>query len=776
MLKIKAPLPLVCRTSVLRLTDNFCQRVTGNYQILTASLNAEELLHLVTAPPEVYLAEGGMTTLVDASSTQVKQDIRLDMINNVLNRILVSDTYRMTYQDQVFVNSILRRMGVENVQGFLHQVSVLRKESRSRRELTQIYWSHLEQLQEWRELLLGQRQKEKEAEAETEKMEKEPFWLHQAIFNRLKTGAVYQEIQNFVSSFHGGASWIQDTEVQVAQQWVTAQNILLNRLKNAAGAEPVPLEYHHVNVFELGDGENAGAAGEDLKAGLVQAVLLNALDQMYTLRLEQLLNGKELWYQLAGAVYQSVSNTLERWEAYHISRSSQLIHQPERYMETVNRYQNREIEMLYRLLDRSSQAFRERLVSEHKDSREQLLEKAGPAEMIYGEERRLAEELSRENLRETERRREETRETHREEGQLWRELERIRRIEHTADMAMPAVQAQASLPGELHYRKDHEERESHEERLQIQESRVEAVSREITRLRDRQQKPEIDKLREETKETYREEGELWRELERINQRNLMNQEKVRLLENRLPAPSPSSIDRERARRDGLRAIENPQDVLLEYLSMETQTDRQQRVKEELRDQLFSRETRRILETLEQLRRTPQASDPETLTMQAQASLMRDIHYRKDYEERESHEERLQVQESHAETVSRQVTRLRDRQQKSEETVQELLQPGSPVELIHKRTENGLDEETLEELNMRLHHMQESRQTVEERSVREEKAERQSVQEIRRLQVERTEEIAELVRRNLQQQIGFLSDQIYGRMEKRLDGERRRRGL
>ncbi len=776
MLKIKAPIPLVCRPSVLRLTDNFYQRVTGNYQILTASWNTEELLHLVTAPPEVYLAEGGMTTLVDASSTLLRQDVRLDIMNNVLNRILVSDTYRMTYQDQVFVSSILRKIGVENVQEFLHQVFVLRQESRSRRELTQLYWSHLEELQEWRELLVRQNQKDGEGETAPEKKEKEPLWLHQAIFNRLKTGAVYQEIQNFVSSFHGGTAWIQDTEVQVAEQWVTAQNILLNRLKNVSGVEPVPLEYHHVNIFELGEEEKTGTSGERLKRELVQAVLLNALDQMYTLRLDQILNGKELWYQLAGAVHQSVSNTLERWEAYHISKPRQLIHQPESYIETVNHYQSREIETLYRLLDRSSRIREEMRVSDRLVSQERILRENSPAELLHEEERRLTEELRRENLTETESRREERKERYREEGELWRELEQIRRTAQTAELERLPAQTQTSMSREIHYRQDYEERESREELLQVQEKYMETVSRELTRLRDRQKKPEGERQQEETKERYREEGELWRELEQINQRNLRNQEKVRLLEERLPAPSISVIDRERARRDGLRAIENPQDVLLEYLNMETRTDQQQRVEKEVRDQLFSQETREILETLERLRRTPQAAEPEMLTMQAQASLMRDLQYRQDYEERESREELLQIQENHMETVSREVTQLRDRQQKREETAQEIRHPGSPVELIHKRVENGLDEETLEELNTRFHHMQESRRLVEERSVREEKAERQSVQELRQLQVDRTEEIAELVRRSLQQQIGFLSDQIYGKMEKRLDGERRRRGL
>ena len=99
-----------------------------------------------------------------------------------------------------------------------------------------------------------------------------------------------------------------------------------------------------------------------------------------------------------------------------------------------------------------------------------------------------------------------------------------------------------------------------------------------------------------------------------------------------------------------------------------------------------------------------------------------------------------------------------------------------MELIYKETEAGLDEELLEELRSRNRNFRETRETREEETQRQETVERTVTQRTNRFQTDHSEEIAQLVSRNLQQQIGILSDQIYGKMEKRLDAERRRRGL
>ena len=112
MLTIHTPIGLTVNPSILKMNDNFTERLMGNYQIIGNGLEPEDMLHFLSEPPELYLAEGGMTSLIENTKIYENQNLKLDVINNVLNRILVSDTYQMTYQDQVFIESVLKKMGI----------------------------------------------------------------------------------------------------------------------------------------------------------------------------------------------------------------------------------------------------------------------------------------------------------------------------------------------------------------------------------------------------------------------------------------------------------------------------------------------------------------------------------------------------------------------------------------------------------------------------------------------------------------------------------------
>ena len=154
MLTIHTPIELTVNPSILQLNDNFTQRLTGNYKMIGNGLEPEDMLHFMSEPPEVYLAEGGMTALIDNKTIYENQNLKMDVINNVLNRILVSDTYDMTYQDQVFVESILKKIGVTDVKEFIHQIQNIRQEMKNVNRLTDLYWSEskaLSQLLEYRQ-------------------------------------------------------------------------------------------------------------------------------------------------------------------------------------------------------------------------------------------------------------------------------------------------------------------------------------------------------------------------------------------------------------------------------------------------------------------------------------------------------------------------------------------------------------------------------------------------------------------------------------------------
>ena len=316
MLTIHTPIELTVDPSMLTINDNFVQRLTGNYQMIGNDLEPEDMLHFLSEPPEVYLAEGGMTALIENHKIVENQNLKFDVINNVLNRILVSDTYRMTYQDQVFIQSVLHKMGITDVREFIRQVQNSKEETKNVNYLTDLYWASQEtvsQLLEYRKMRAEQK-KEKEDEEEQRQSE-DGFWLHQEIMNRLKTAVVYQELKNYISTGTQYHRTITAAEMQISEQNVMVQNILLNKLRNYTQVEEQPLVYHYLNAYELGDETTSREGDQQTVNQLVQAVLLNALHQMYALKVEDIMKQDHVWYRLADSVYQATENTIQRFLA-----------------------------------------------------------------------------------------------------------------------------------------------------------------------------------------------------------------------------------------------------------------------------------------------------------------------------------------------------------------------------------------------------------------------------------------------------------------------------
>ena len=74
-------------------------------------------------------------------------------------------------------------------------------------------------------------------------------------------------------------------EMQVSEQTITAQNILLNKLKNYTMMEEQPLVYHYLNTYELGDELELQEDQSKVINQMVQAVLLNAVRTSVNVRL-----------------------------------------------------------------------------------------------------------------------------------------------------------------------------------------------------------------------------------------------------------------------------------------------------------------------------------------------------------------------------------------------------------------------------------------------------------------------------------------------------------
>lgn len=689
MLTIHTPISLTVNPSMLQLNENFTERLTGNYKVIGNGLEPEDMLHFMSEPPEVYLAEGGMTALVDHQTVYENRSLKLDVINNVLNRILVSDTYRMTYQDQVFIQSVLSRIGVTDVTEFIRQVQSLRQESKNINRLTDLYWSESTMLSK----LLAYRQERAEQEHAEDVGEEKPaeepvLWLHQNILNRLQTGAVYQEIKNYLSATSSYHRMISGAEMQISEQTVTAQNILLNKLKNHTTMEEQPLVYHYINTYEMGDETQIQEQHMQTVSQLVQAVLLNALHQMYALRMDELLRQSNVWYQLAGAVYQAAENTYQRYDAYH-ERNYISRREADTYTRTVQQYQQNEIQAIEQFftIDRQNTVL-------NRMEGEILQAELIPAPGAEGVEEEPA-------------------------------------ALQTADQGQSVEQV---VQRELHH----------------QQIRSVTTQEELFK----------------------------QQLEQINQNNIRNSQLLQQFIAGQPGEKENGrINREAAKRDALLALSQPKEVMLTYLESRTREEQKETVAREQLTQVFGERTLKIFETLEKYQKTPELlTATGQVVPDAAGMLMRDIQLRMQENRQELvHDTRELVQESVQESQAKQVLRefLPEQVRQIHSRTQSEI---NRVELLHRQTENTFDEEVLEEIRG----LQRSTR-VENHQIREEVAEKNLTQEIvnskvNEFQVRQNEELNRLIQEKVQRQLGDLSEQVYGKLEKRMDTERRRRGL
>ena len=106
MLTLKAPLELKCNAAMISSHETFYHRITGNYGLLSAGIVKEDLLHVVSAPLELYLEEGGGVRIAENTHIENRQETKLEIINNVLNRITVMEEASLTYQDRVFITDV----------------------------------------------------------------------------------------------------------------------------------------------------------------------------------------------------------------------------------------------------------------------------------------------------------------------------------------------------------------------------------------------------------------------------------------------------------------------------------------------------------------------------------------------------------------------------------------------------------------------------------------------------------------------------------------------
>ena len=342
MLTVKAPIEIKARTTYVSTPEAFYRRITGNYSLMETPVTAEDLLHLSTTPPEIYVQEGeGMTSILTSNTRNETNLQKVEILNNVLNRIVLSADAHVTYQDRVFITDALYKLGIRDDRRFMKAFYRMAEETRNTNTLINLYLEKGMELREMVESMETEIRTQRTEESTENSTEKENY-LYERIMDRLRTGAIYQIVSNFNRSVE--ETGIERNEYTIADQSYTAQHILLSVLRERAGIADENLVYLSTNTYEESL-ETTDVAVSQVRNEMNGAVLMNMLQNLYHTAFDRFYLSQGQYYRFEDVFFGASLSTLQRLTQYQGDVSLAMLESEQ--MLTENNYlTSSEIELL----------------------------------------------------------------------------------------------------------------------------------------------------------------------------------------------------------------------------------------------------------------------------------------------------------------------------------------------------------------------------------------------------------------------------------------------
>ncbi|MDR1322126.1 MAG: hypothetical protein LBK56_11975 [Gracilibacteraceae bacterium] len=320
MLTLGRPISLTAAADAVILPASFGEKIKANYAIMAAAFTPKELLFLLVNPPEAPYTGGDVFNFAVERSDRSTLNMAVDIVNNIVNRVLLEDKSTATYQDSVYIDMALRKLGIENVALFMEQARALRSETLNTRELIRLY-------QENPPVRRGSPAAEAEARrpaaekaggaAEDAPAARREYYLHNEIFRRLDTARIIASLARFAHSSVENYTRLGEREMLLAEYERSALTLTLNEYRRQTGFLTGGDIFYHRNHYELGDILPAPAGEKEVLEQATAAALLQLIDSALNCRTENYLSAREQWLDLRIGLYQTAQNSLRRFISFH---------------------------------------------------------------------------------------------------------------------------------------------------------------------------------------------------------------------------------------------------------------------------------------------------------------------------------------------------------------------------------------------------------------------------------------------------------------------------
>ena len=320
----KKPIELYTIRPMRCVFDGFGQKIIGNYDLMGSHITPKSLMFLLTAPVD-FPEDLGATTHLDLSNsvTDLRQTT-IQVVNHIINRVMVEQDTHFTYQDTIYLTTMLRKIGIENASAFLTQVQTLKQEQTLMSNQIKLYKSLSQQ--SILTTIMGNREG-KLSEHQEQTTPKEPsqpqYTLHESIFKRLGTKEIYNTLVSFKRNQLLGGDTFSNQQMRLSEHLHVSQQLSLQEYKQKILPQS-KMEFHQIlNQYELGNQENLPSSEEVVIQRAVEAMLLSTITQVMSQTINQTTNLRATWLTMNENIAQMGAYSLKRFVEYHSQREIQ---------------------------------------------------------------------------------------------------------------------------------------------------------------------------------------------------------------------------------------------------------------------------------------------------------------------------------------------------------------------------------------------------------------------------------------------------------------------
>jgi len=312
MLKIREPIKLK-NTNIVTGSDSFALSLLENYEKRDVSLNAQELMHLITTSPDIIYSEGDNTNYF-TSNLRIENitEQRIEILNNLINRIMLTANGKLSYRDRVYISGYLTKLGITNQQMFMKNVNEVLTEHRSSIEMLSSMQEKVDYISNVYPEVIKRLEENAKSKADASNKDTKELFLHERIFDRLGTERIYDTLWKY-KEINSHSERISSGELLIAEQHKNSRYMELNRIQTRILGTALPLEFYHQDVYEQQLIESLQSlTEEEITQSLTQASLLSILEKVYESRDTYINEQKRVVLDVEN-LYSTVENTFDRY-------------------------------------------------------------------------------------------------------------------------------------------------------------------------------------------------------------------------------------------------------------------------------------------------------------------------------------------------------------------------------------------------------------------------------------------------------------------------------